>query len=75
LHLQARQQEARSYLEDVCDIETVPKFAQQDPANGLEGMLAAFQFMGMGQQNPRELVTLMMGAGGDQDDAADLLDK
>jgi hypothetical protein len=33
--MQARQQEARSHLEDVRDIETVPKLAQQDPANGL----------------------------------------
>lgn len=47
-------------MEDVWAIDDVPKYGQFDPAEGMRGMLRALQWVGMGQDDPQQLMRLLM---------------
>lgn len=70
--MQARQEEMRSHLEDVWNIDDVPKYNQHDPAEGMHGMLQAYKWAGVGKNNPQEIHTLLSLAE-PQDDAVSMI--
>jgi hypothetical protein len=59
LHLQARQQEARSQFDYVWAIDDVPRFGQQrDSADMMSGLIEGMRFIGI-DRDPAELFTSM----------------
>jgi hypothetical protein len=73
LHVQARQQEARSHLEDVWAIDDVPRLGQQkDSADMLSGLIEGMRFIGT-NRDPVELFTSMMADRGESGTGIDAL--